>query len=75
VLVGLCYAVALGLQLVKILLGVDPASLFTVIDQTAAGAVVEGIQLGIVTGCLLAGAVLLFCRLGAARGLWVAKER
>jgi len=61
-LVGACYAVALGLQLIKIMLGVDPGSVFAVFEQPAAGNAVEGIQLCLVTGCLLAGTVLLYHR-------------
>ena len=56
------YATTLGLQVVKIVLGVNPASVFAVFDQTGAGNVVEGIQLSLVVGCLLAGAVLLYRR-------------
>src|SRR5918998_2056431 len=62
-LVGVCYALTLGLQLVKIMLGVDPSSVFTVSNQAAAGNAVEGIQLSLVAGCLLAGVVRLYRRL------------
>jgi signal transduction histidine kinase len=59
-LVALCYALALGLQLIKIMLGVDPSNVFTAADLATAGNVVEGVQLSLVAGCLLAGVVLLY---------------
>ena len=61
-LVGSCYAITLGLQLVKIMLGVNPDSVFAVTDQAAVGNVVEGVQLSLVAICLLAGVVLLHRR-------------
>ena len=61
-LVGSCYAITLGLQFVKIMLGVNPDSVFAVTDQAAVGNVVEGVQLSLVALCLLAGVVLLHRR-------------
>ncbi len=61
-LVGSCYAITLGLQLVKIMFGVNPDSVFAVTDQPAVGNVVEGFQLSLVAICLLTGAVLLHRR-------------
>lgn len=51
--------VTLGLQLIKVLVGVNPASIFAVTDEAALGNVVEGIQLSLVALSLLAGVVLL----------------
>ena len=62
VLVAFTYAVTLGLQLVKILLGSNPESLFTVVSAPAAGTVVEQFQLALVAGCLIVGTVLLHRR-------------
>ena len=62
VLVVFTYAVTLGLQLVKILLGSNPDSLFTVVSAPAAGTVVEQFQLALVAGCLIVGTVLLHRR-------------
>ena len=62
VLVVVMYAVTLGLQLVKILLGSNPDSLFTVVDTPAAGTVVEQIQLALVACGLVLGTVLLHRR-------------
>ena len=62
VLVVVMYAVTLGLQLVKILLGSNPDSLFTVVDAPAAGTVVEQIQLALVACGLVLGTVLLHRR-------------
>ena len=61
-LVGSCYAITLGLQLIKITLGVNPDSVFTVTDQAAVGKVVEWVQLSLVALCLLVGVVLLHRR-------------
>lgn len=58
-LVAACYATTLALQLVKVVLGVDPASAFAVLDRVSAGNAVEGVQLTLVAGCLISGAVLL----------------
>jgi signal transduction histidine kinase len=57
-----CYVTTLGLQLIKILLGVNPASLFVVWSAPAWGNFVEGVQLGVLAGVVLAGAVLLYLR-------------
>src|SRR6476659_4470479 len=62
VLVVVMYAVTLGLQLVKILLGSNPDSLFTVVDAPAAGTVVEQVQLALVACGLVLGTVLLHRR-------------
>ena len=68
VLVGTAYAITLGLQVVKIVLGVNPDSVFSVLDNVAAGNVVEGVQLTLVAVCLLLGALRLFRRgSGASR--------
>jgi hypothetical protein len=65
VVVAACYAAALGLQLVKIILGVNPANLFTITTQVSAANFVEGVQLSLVAALLLAGAVLLYLRSNA----------
>jgi signal transduction histidine kinase len=62
VLVVFAYAITLGLQLVKVLLGANPDSLFTLVAAPAAGTVVEQIQLALVSCCLLVGTVLLHRR-------------
>jgi signal transduction histidine kinase len=62
VLVVVMYAVTLGLQLVKILLGSNPDSLFTLVAAPAAGTVVEQVQLALVACGLVAGAWLLHRR-------------
>ena len=62
VLVVFMYAVALGLQLVKILLGSNPDSLFTVVAAPDAGTVVEQVQLALVAGGLIVGTVLMHRR-------------
>ena len=62
VVVAACYAAALGLQLVKIILGVNPANLFTITTQVSAANLVEAVQLSLVAALLLAGAVLLYLR-------------
>ena len=61
-LVGSCYAITLGPQIIKIILGVNPDSVFTVTDQAAVGNVVEWVQLSLVALCLLVGVVLLHRR-------------
>jgi signal transduction histidine kinase len=58
-LVGSCYAVTIGLQVIKILLGTNPESVFVVVEQPAVGNVIEGIQLSLVAICLLLGAAVL----------------
>jgi signal transduction histidine kinase len=62
VVVIACYAAVLGLQVLKIVLGVTPDNLLAVFANTAAANRVEVIQLMIVAGLLLVGAVLLFWR-------------
>ena len=66
VLVGSAYAITLGLQVVKVVLGVNPDSAFSVLDSVAAGNVVEGVQLSLVAVCLLLGAVRLYRRRSGA---------
>ena len=67
-LVGSAYAITLGLQVVKVVLGVNPDSVFSVLDNVAAGNVVEGVQLSLVAVCLLLGAIRLYRRgSGASR--------
>ncbi|MDQ0736415.1 sensor histidine kinase [Arthrobacter agilis] len=61
-IVGGCYAVTLGVQLIKIIVGVNPDSVFAMTDQGALGDVVEWVQLNLVAVCLLAGLVLLHRR-------------
>jgi signal transduction histidine kinase len=61
-LVVFTYAITLGLQLVKVLLGANPDSLFTVVEASTVGTVVEQVQLALVSCCLLAGTVLLHRR-------------
>ena len=68
VLVGSAYAITLGLQVVKVVLGANPDSVFNVFDNVAAGNVVEGVQLSLVAVCLLLGAFRLYRRgSGASR--------
>ncbi|HET9647985.1 MAG TPA: histidine kinase [Microlunatus sp.] len=62
IVVGACYLATLGLQLVKILLGVNPANMFGGWSLPAVGAAVERFQLSLVAGLLLAGTVLLSIR-------------
>lgn len=62
VLVVACYAATLGLQLIKVVLGINPASAVTVWTLPDAAAVVEGVQLTAVAGLLLAGALQLYAR-------------
>ena len=57
-----CYTAVLGLQVAKIVLGVTPDNRLAVFANAAAANRVEGIQLMIVAGLLLVGAVLLFWR-------------
>ena len=57
-----CYATALGPQLVKVMLGANPDSVFVVVDRPAIGNLVEQVQLVLVGLSLLAGAVLLYLR-------------
>ena len=67
VLVGSAYVITLGLQVVKVVLGANPDSIFSVLDNVAAGNVVEGVQLSLVAVCLLLGAVRLYRRRSGAR--------
>jgi signal transduction histidine kinase len=60
--VAACYLATLGLQLVKILLGVNPDNVFSVWSLPVAGTVVERVQLSAVAGLLIAGTVLLWTR-------------
>jgi signal transduction histidine kinase len=62
-----CYATTLGLQLVKIMLGANPDSLFVVGDRPEIGNVVEQVQLVLVGVFLLGGAVLIYLRQRRAR--------
>src|SRR5829696_5159083 len=62
VVVVACYVTVLGLQLLKVIFGVNPDSVFVVIDQPEIGNVVEQVQLVLVCVFLLAGAVLLYLR-------------
>ncbi|HEU4331955.1 MAG TPA: histidine kinase [Lapillicoccus sp.] len=62
VLVVATYSVTVGLQVVKIALGVNPDSVFTLVAAPAAANVVEGIQLALVSCALLLGVVLLHRR-------------
>src|SRR5215203_4402452 len=57
-----CYAAALGPQLVKVMLGANPDSVFVIVDQPAIGNLVEQLQLIVVGLLLLTGAVLLYLR-------------
>lgn len=61
-LVGACYGITIGLQIVKIALGVNPASMFALTDNQAAGNVVEGVQLTLVAMCLVLGTIRLHRR-------------
>ena len=56
VLVGTCYAVCVGLQLVKVAVGIDPGDPLAVLTQPALAVRVEQIQLVLVAGLLLLGA-------------------
>jgi signal transduction histidine kinase len=62
VAVTACYAMVLGLQLAKIALGADPASVFSIVHRPPLADVVEGIQLSVVAALLLAGVVILYLR-------------
>ena len=56
VLVGTCYAVCLGLQVVKVVVGIDPGDPLAVLTQPALALRVEQVQLILVAGLLLLGA-------------------
>ena len=62
VVVVSCYVAVLGLQVLKIILGVNPENVFAVTSMVFAANLIEGIQLTLVAGLLLAGAVLLYLR-------------
>ncbi len=62
IVVVTCYATVLGLQLVKVMLGANPDSVFALVDQPEIGNAVEQIQLFLVGVFLLTGAVLLYLR-------------
>lgn len=62
IVVVACYATVLGLQLVKVMLGANPDSVFALVDQPEIGNAVEQIQLFLVGVFLLTGAVLLYLR-------------
>jgi signal transduction histidine kinase len=57
-----CYAMGLGLQLAKVALGADPASIFSVVHRPRLANLVEGVQLTVVAALLLAGLVILYLR-------------
>jgi signal transduction histidine kinase len=59
-LVAAAYLTAFGLQLVKIIFGSDPDSVFVLLASPAIGNLVENIQLGTMSALLLTGAVMLF---------------
>ncbi|HEX6150315.1 sensor histidine kinase [Nocardioides sp.] len=61
-LVVACYGVAVGLQLLKVLLGVNPDNVFALAEAQAAGNWVERVQLVCVGAMLVAGAGLLLVR-------------
>ena len=62
VLVGSAYAITLGLHLVKVMLGANPNSVFSVLDDVEVGTVAEGVQLSLIAVCLLLGAARLYRR-------------
>jgi signal transduction histidine kinase len=62
VLVVAGYVAALGLQVLKIVLGNNPASLFAIATRPDVANLVEGIQLALITALLLVGTVLLLHR-------------
>jgi len=70
-LVGVGYLVAVGLQLVKLLLGAGgPDNLAAVVTETSAANTIEDFQLITLSAVCLAGIVLLFTgRRGSARAL------
>jgi signal transduction histidine kinase len=57
-----CYVVAIGTQLLKVLLGANPDNLLTVVEQVVVAAWVERVQLTAVSLFLVSGAVLLVVR-------------
>jgi signal transduction histidine kinase len=62
VLVGSCYAVTIGLQLIKIVVGANPDSVFDLFGNPAAANFIEGVQLTLVAACLVVGTILLYRR-------------
>jgi signal transduction histidine kinase len=62
VVVIACYVAVLGLQLAKILLGVNPDNVLAVFANAEAANVLEGIQLSLLAILLLIGGALLFLR-------------
>jgi hypothetical protein len=62
VVVIACYVAVLGLQVVKILLGITPDSVLAISSNPEVANWVEGFQLCIVAALLLVGAALLFLR-------------
>lgn len=62
IVVGTCYCVALAPQVLKVLLGINPDSVFRVWSLTMVATIVERVQLSAVAGLLLAGTVLLYGR-------------
>jgi signal transduction histidine kinase len=62
IVVVACYATVLGLQLVKVMLGANPDSVFVLVDRPEIGNAVEQVQLVLVGVFLLTGAVLLYHR-------------
>jgi signal transduction histidine kinase len=56
------YAGAVGLQVVKIALGSDPANVFAFVKLSDAASLVEGVQLCLLAALMLAGVVLLYAR-------------
>jgi len=70
VLVAACYVAVLGPQLAKIVLGVNPDSVFTVVEWPGVANLIETVQLLVVAVLLLSGAVLLYVRRQRS-GRWV----
>jgi signal transduction histidine kinase len=62
IVVGACYFATLGLQLVKVVLGVNPDNVFTVWSLPTAANIVEDVQLGLTAGLLLLGTGMLYAR-------------
>jgi signal transduction histidine kinase len=65
-----CYVTVLGLQVVKVALGVNPANVFTLVHRPELANVVEAIQLSLVAALLLVGALILQLRRRRA-GRWL----
>ena len=62
VVVVSCYAAVLGLQVLKIILGVNPEGVLAITTMVRVANLIEGMQLSLVAGLLLAGAVVLYLR-------------